>query len=134
VVDARPLDGDDDVGQGVLVDRPADRGDHGIEALAVVLDDGGRDEDAAVEVGEHPLGAGLGAIDSDDAEVLGPDRPDAGVERPGRLGEAQVAAPSRHLGLACRGHENTSWDRDVGGPDSRRVVRMAQREELFLSK
>ena len=50
---------------------------HGLEARPGVLDDGGGYEDAAVEVGEHPLGAGLGAVDGDDAEVLRPDGLDA---------------------------------------------------------
>ena len=35
-----------------------------------VFDLSGFDEEAAVEVGEHPLGPGLGTIDADDAEVL----------------------------------------------------------------
>ena len=51
------------------------------EARPGVLDDGRGDEDAAVEVGEHPLGAGLGAVDGDDAEVLRPDGLDPGVDR-----------------------------------------------------
>ena len=45
-----------------------------------MLDDGGRGEDGAREVGEHPLGAVLGAIDGDDAEVLGSNAFDACVE------------------------------------------------------
>ena len=47
---------------------------------AGLLDHGGSDEDAAVEVGEHPFGTGLGAIDGDDTEVLGSDPLDTGTD------------------------------------------------------
>jgi hypothetical protein len=45
-------------------------GDGGLQVGAVMFDDGGRNQDVAEEVAQHPLGAGLGAIDTDDAEML----------------------------------------------------------------
>ena len=47
-----------------------------------MFDKGGADEDAAVEVGEHPLGAGLGAVDGDDPEVLRTDGLDTWGDAP----------------------------------------------------
>ena len=133
VVDARPLDGDDHVAQAVTSDRLADLGDHGVEAMPVVFDHGGWDEDAAVEVGEHPLGASLGTIDGHDAEVLGSDLLDPRMERPGRLGDGEIAPRSTCPRLEFGSHANTSWERDGESPIYRKVVRMAQREEEFLS-
>ena len=63
-----------------------------------MLDDGEGDEDAAVEVGEHPVGAGLGRVDGDDAEVLGSDGLDARGEE--AVGFAEVLAP---VGAAASG-------------------------------
>ena len=77
----------------------ADLGDHRVEARLVVFDHGGGDEDAAVEVGEHPLGAGLGTIDGHDAEVLGADLLDPGMERSGRLGDGQITTRAACSGL-----------------------------------
>ena len=56
----------------------ADLGEGMIERVAAMVQDRGSDQNLAVEVDEHPLGAGLGTIDGDDAEVLGADGPDAG--------------------------------------------------------
>ena len=55
-----------------------------------MVDGGGRDEDVAVEVGEHQLGARLGTVDADDAEVLGTDVLDAWVEHAARLGDGRA--------------------------------------------
>ena len=54
-------------------------------------DGGGRDEDAAVEVGEQQLGACLGAVEADDAEVFGSDLLDARVEHAAGLADADAA-------------------------------------------
>lgn len=70
----------------------ADLGDGGVQSGAVVLDRGGRDQDAAVEVGQQEFGAGLGAVEADDAEVLGTDLLDAGMEQAARLGDTVVKA------------------------------------------
>ena len=77
VIGAGLLDGDDEVAEVVGGDRLAQGRDGPVEAGPRVFDDGLGDEDAAVEVGEQPVGAGLGGIDGDDAEVLGADGLDA---------------------------------------------------------
>lgn len=82
VVAAGALDGGDQVPQVVLGSRGADGGDGVVEGGAGVVEEGGRHQHLAEEVGEHPLGAVLGAIDADDAEVIGADLLDTGVERP----------------------------------------------------
>jgi hypothetical protein len=74
------LDGDDHVLDLMLLAEPVDLVDHPAERGLLMLDDRGRGEDGAIEVGEHPLGAVLGAIDGDDAEMLGADPFDAGIE------------------------------------------------------
>src|ERR1700741_3194014 len=65
--------GDEDVGDAVLSHGRADLDDGEVQLDAVVGDLGGRHEDLAIEVGQHPFGPRLGAIDADDAEVFGPD-------------------------------------------------------------
>ena len=73
VVDAGHLHGNDGVGQTF---RFADFGDtlsHGSQAARGMLDDGGFDDDFAIEVTEHPFGPSFSAIDRDDAEVFRPD-------------------------------------------------------------
>jgi hypothetical protein len=77
VIAAGPFDGDAGVAEVVLGDGPPEVVDGGVETRAGVRDGGQRDEGAAVEVGERPGGAGLGAVDGDDAEGLGPDGLDA---------------------------------------------------------
>jgi hypothetical protein len=77
VVMAGPLDGDDEVVEPMVVDGVTELRDGALEPVAVVGNLDGCDQDLAEEIGEHPLGPGLGAIDVDDAEVLGPDPLDA---------------------------------------------------------
>src|SRR6266850_5177799 len=77
MVTAGPLDGDHEVAQVVVAAGPAELIDGGVEGGAVVREQRGGHQDVAVEIGEHPLGAGLGAIDRDDAEVFGTDLLDA---------------------------------------------------------
>jgi hypothetical protein len=84
------LDGDDQVAEVVLGDGAAEVVDGGVESRAGVLDGGEGDEDAAVEVGEQPGGAGLGAVDGDDTEVLRADGLDARGEQ--AVGLAEVLA------------------------------------------
>ena len=65
------FDGDDEVTEAVSDDRLTQLGDGLLEAVLGVLDDRDRDEDTAVEIGEHGVGTGLGGVDGQDAEVLG---------------------------------------------------------------
>jgi len=92
------LDGDDRVAEIMLGDGPLEVVDGGVASRAGVLDDGQGDEDAAVEGGEPPGGAGLGRVDGDDAEVLGSDGLDARGEQ--AVGSAEVLAP---VGAAAAG-------------------------------
>jgi hypothetical protein len=66
----------------------ADLNDGGVEVGSVVSDGGGRDEDTAVEVGEKQLGAGLGAVEAEDAEVFGSDELNAWMEYATRFADA----------------------------------------------
>jgi len=87
----------------------AHRLDHGPEAGLGVLHLGGVDSDAAVEVGEHPLGPGLGTIDADDAEMLRPDGLDSGSDHPARL----VDGLGRGRGASFPGLESTSHEKGL---------------------
>ena len=94
MIDARPLDGHELISKAVTLDGAADLRDHGVKALLVVFDHGGWDEDASVEIGEHPLGTSLGTIHGHDTEVLGADLLNPGVERAGRLDDGEIAPRS----------------------------------------
>jgi hypothetical protein len=118
VIVAGALDGDDEVAEVVVGPGPADAGREVVEPPAGLLDDGGSDEDVALEIGEHPFGAGLGAIDGDDAEVLGPDLLDPGMDGTRGLGDRD-GAPATARGPAGRdGHVDTSGlgRRDIPKP------------------
>jgi hypothetical protein len=80
VVSAGAFHGDDEVVEAVVGDGSAEPLDGGPEAVSGVGHLDGFDQDVAEEIGEHPLGPGLGAVDADDAEVLGSDLLDAGVQ------------------------------------------------------
>src|SRR5579864_6249743 len=67
-----PLDGDNEVAQIVLVAGRLELGTGGIEFRSIMFDRRGWDEDLTVEVTQHPLEAGFGTVDADDAEVFGP--------------------------------------------------------------
>jgi hypothetical protein len=77
-----------------------------VEGGAVVIHPSSREQDIAVEVGQHPLGASLGRIDGDDAEVLGPDRLDAGVDDPAGLLEKLREPGTGALAAARDGHRD----------------------------
>ena len=48
---------------------------------------GRRDENAAIEIGQEELGACLGRVEADDAEVFRPHLLDAGMEQAARLAD-----------------------------------------------
>jgi hypothetical protein len=85
MISARAFDGDDEIAQTTLLDRLAQGGDGGIEAGTVVFDDRRLDDHVAIEIRKHPFGSGLGAVDGDDAEVLGSDLLNAGMNDPAWL-------------------------------------------------
>ena len=70
MVTAGPFDGDQAIADVVLLQGNSNLVDGRIEFHTVVCHLGGRDQDVAIEVGQHPFGAGLGTIDTDDAEMF----------------------------------------------------------------
>ena len=59
----------------------------GLEVGPVVVDPGGRDEDAAVEIGQEEFGADFGGVKADDAKVFRSDLLDPGMELALRFAE-----------------------------------------------
>jgi hypothetical protein len=116
VLVAGPLDGDDEIAEIVVGPSLADPGHEVFESLASRLDDGGINEDVAIEIGEHPFGAGLGTIDGNDAEVLGPDRLDPGMDRSRGLGNRSRAPGTARGAAGSSGHKDTSWEWERIGP------------------
>lgn len=87
----------------VVVEGLEDLGYGGVEVGAVMVDGSRRQEDAAVEVGEEKLGACFGAVEADDAEVLGADKLDAGVEYAVRLSDGRLGTTGGAFGsVTCR--------------------------------
>ena len=93
VIAAGAFDGDEAVAELVVGEGVADLGDGGVEVGTVVGDGGGWDEDAAVEVGEEELGAGLGTVEADDAEVFGSDLLDAWMQHAAGLADGSGRLP-----------------------------------------
>jgi hypothetical protein len=105
VVAPRAFDGGQAVPELVAREGVPDFGDGGIERGAVVGDLGGRDQDAAVEVGEEELGADLGAVEAGDAEVFGPSQLDARVQHAAGLADTLSRPPvARAFARAPGGH------------------------------
>ena len=119
VIAAGAFDGDEAVVELVRVEGLADLCDGGIEVGAVVCDGGGRDEDAAVEVGEEELGACLGTVEADDAEVFGPDLLDAGMEDTFGLGDGRFRTSGATFTGLTSSHGTASEEQRCGSPHSR---------------
>jgi hypothetical protein len=108
VIAAGAFDGDDDIAQIV----PG----HGLTQLSrrrrqggpVMLDDGGWNQDIAIEVAQHPLGAGLGTIDADNAKMLRSDLLDARVNDAARLLQDLRTTARRAFTAASNGHSTAS--------------------------
>ena len=69
-----------------------------------MLDDGGRKQNIAIEVAQHPLGAGLGTIDADNAKMLRSDLLDARVNDAARLLQDLRTTARRAFTAASNGH------------------------------
>jgi len=87
-----------------------------IQTGAVVFDDGWRDDDVAVEVTQHPFGPGLGTIDTDNAEVLGPYLLHPRVDDPARFLQDLLGPGSRPFATASRSHGHASKKRVRDNP------------------
>ena len=129
------LDGDDRVAEVMLGDGAPEVVDGGVESRAGVLDCGQGDEDAAVEVGEQPVGAGLGRVNGDDAEVLGADGLDARGEQAVGLAEvlAAVGAAASGSRAGLHGFGLREWLR-VDTTPAWRPTGGAEEKSFFLSQ
>jgi hypothetical protein len=118
VVATRALDGDEEVTNVVLAQGLAELVEGGAEGGAGVFDDGRREKDVAIEVAEHPLGASLGTIDTDDAKVFRADLLDARMEGAARLlDDVQGARPAPFTGV-CGRHRDCLQKRGEEYPNS----------------
>jgi hypothetical protein len=82
---ARAFDGDQAITELVLREGVANLRDRRVQGESRRSDNGGGKEDTAVAVGEEKLGACLGTVEAEDAEVFWADLLDAGVEHTARL-------------------------------------------------
>src|SRR6266702_1612063 len=80
VIAARAFNGDHAVAELVLLEGLPDLPDGGVQSRPRMRDYRGGNEQASVKVGEERLGADLGAIKADDAEVFRSDELHAGME------------------------------------------------------
>jgi hypothetical protein len=71
VITAGAFNGNEAIVNAMLLTSRDETGHRAIEFRPIVSDLGARNQDVAVEIGEHPFGPRLGTIDADDAEVLG---------------------------------------------------------------
>lgn len=81
------FDGHEAVVDLVAGEGSTDQSRSSVELRLLVFNRGGWDENAAVEIGEHEFGTGLGTIEADDAEVFGSNELDARMEDTTRLGD-----------------------------------------------
>ncbi len=98
------LDDNDDVFDLTDVDLSPDRLDGLLEALGVVLELSGIDEDRAVEIGHHPLGPALRGVDGDDGEVFRSDLLNAGMNHAVGLVDQRRVRASATPGRLVRCH------------------------------
>ena len=104
-VDAR-LDGDDEVCQLVRAEGVADTLGGGLQLALPMRHHRGRHMDGAEEIRQHELGADLGAIDGNNAEVLRPDRLDTAGELTPRLLHQKLPATAGAGRMNRTGHDN----------------------------
>jgi hypothetical protein len=98
VIATSAFDGDEAVVELVLGKGLANLSDGVGEGEPVVLDVGRWDEHPAVEIGEEKLGTHLGAVEAEDAEMIGADSLHARVELPARLGDMEVETTGARKG------------------------------------
>src|SRR5262249_48057070 len=115
VVLAGAFDSDEEIAELMLVTSLLELLVDGAQGAVVVGEFGGWNQHGTEEIGKQELGACFGAIDTDDAEVLGPHRLDATAKLAARLVE-QEGLP---LTLASRrtktSHRLTSQKGTFGG-------------------
>jgi hypothetical protein len=108
VIASGAFDGNDAIAELVCGKSLPDLCDGGVEAGTVVRNVGGWNEDTAVEVSEEELGAKLGAIEADDAEMFGTDLLDAWMQYATRLADVVDRSAWRRATARARvGHEKS---------------------------
>jgi hypothetical protein len=120
MIAAGAFDGDEAVEEVVLCEGLTHLADGGVKSGPRVFDGGGRDQNAAIKIGEQHLGANLGAVEAENAKGIGSDLLDAGVKQAARLGDMVVKAPRcRTIASTKGGHENSLRDKGWGLSHSR---------------
>jgi hypothetical protein len=79
VIAAGAFDRDQEILNGALWQCLPDLSDGAIEPGTIVFHHSRRDQNVAIKVAQHPLGAGLGTVNADDAEVFRSYPLDAGM-------------------------------------------------------
>src|SRR5713101_3887789 len=130
VVTAGAFDGDNQVVQRMKLLGLTQAGDGGFQVSAVMFDDGGRNQDVAKEVAQHPFGAGLGAIDTDDAEMLRADFLDPDMNDPRGFLLEMPGPPPRTLTYTSYGHDGLP-PRKLGNSNS---LAKQSGSDYFLAK
>ena len=87
MIAARAFDGDEAILELESSKGSADLVHGSVEFGPVVGHPGGRDEDAAIEIGQEEFGAIFGRVKADDAKVFRSDPLDAGMELALRFAE-----------------------------------------------
>src|SRR5262249_2158010 len=131
VIAARAFDGDKAVAE-VVVGKDLTNACHsGVKGIAIVLHDQWRHQDLAKEIAEHPLGAGLGTINADDAEVLRSHLLHARMDDPAGLVQDVGATSPTWLTGTCRSHVDMPPEEKLG---ITQFSRMAVQTDFFSLK
>src|SRR5262249_857814 len=101
------------------------------KGIAIVLHDQWRHQDLAKEIAEHPLGAGLGTINADDAEVLRSHLLHARMDDPAGLVQDVGATSPTSLTGTCRRHVDMPPEEKLG---ITQFSRMAVQTDFFSLK
>src|SRR5262249_28748133 len=114
VIATRPLDGHEGVTQVVGGQRLTHLDDRRLPGVVVVSHLGRRDADMALEVAEHELGAGLGAIERDEAKMFRAHLWDAWMDDPARLLYKLRRTGAGTVAGAADGHRDDLQEKGLG--------------------
>jgi hypothetical protein len=107
VIVAGPFAGDEAIAEVMSGKGLAELGDGGVEVGSGRGNDGGRDKGAALAIGEEELGADLGTVEADAAEVVGADALHAGMEHAAGFAQGGFGTPSRGASAGRRRSHRT---------------------------
>ena len=111
VITPGAFDGDNQIAQVVLLARGLKLGQREIQFRTIVFDGSRWDKNFAVEIAKHPLEARLGAIDTDDTEMLGPNLLHAWLNDTMRLVNANDKTPTTVTARTLACHESPTSER-----------------------